>query len=370
MDRPCLYCGDAALPKSREHVLQAAFGTTLTLDDDVCERCNVQTFSPLDTSLVQFVRSLACHGHPDVTPSQRLFQGPANILRDDVNSVWTSVRLDQRIRPSPFEQMIQLGGGRWHVVLDPNRRGSDEERLRRFLEELRVADAPTITTLVIPDAEPPVESAVIRSAPGRFVVRGSSEQAAQELRSKIVEGKLAPQGWQPFADPVTSRTQPGPIRVRAFIPHGQIQRAIAKTAMNFVCHVLGPEIARQRRFYGIREFAVTEYADDRPSPVVIIPPDESILGIKEFAQQICPGDHHALTLDVCEDGLLVLFVLYQQALAFVLVSEESPADDPFALALFNYKTKLLPTITRDRSAMPELDQALRWARQTGPGEDW
>lgn len=100
----CLYC-PAVGPWNREHVLQAAFGTSWVLEEDVCEQCNAR-FSALDSKLIDFVREFVYLGHPDVAPVAQFLYGKIGLMRDISSSVWMSVRVDRKGRPIPFPQLI------------------------------------------------------------------------------------------------------------------------------------------------------------------------------------------------------------------------------------------------------------------------
>ena len=49
---PCIYCRRSDVPRTREHVLQAAFGATATLRTEVCGECN-GAFSAIDKTFVE-----------------------------------------------------------------------------------------------------------------------------------------------------------------------------------------------------------------------------------------------------------------------------------------------------------------------------
>src|SRR5690242_3471823 len=88
-----LFCGDSTRPRTDEHVLQQAFGTSLVLKDDVCGECNTSVFSPLDTKLVEHARRFGYWDHPDLPVKRTMLDGQLGVTFDAENQLWQSVRL-------------------------------------------------------------------------------------------------------------------------------------------------------------------------------------------------------------------------------------------------------------------------------------
>lgn len=256
--KPCLYCGDTSAMKTDEHVVQEALGGSVVLADEACGPCNTKVFSPLDGHLVRIVRDLLCHNHPDVPKKRMFIAGDHCVTRDEENSVWVTVRLDQKLRPVVFEQMVQLPDGTWHVSMDPSIAGNSVNavgRVHKMADELAGVCEENISMKVVAGTEPPVEPAIIRSAPGVFVVRAAYESQATALRSAILAGRFATNTLKQLSDPRSQSTQSPVVHIRKAVEQAAIERALAKLAINVACHALGSTVVRSQAFDAIRRFA-------------------------------------------------------------------------------------------------------------------
>src|ERR1700719_3155125 len=190
---PCLYCA-APGPWNREHVLQSAFGTNWVLDEDVCEPCNAR-FSALDSKLVDFVREFAYLGHPDVAPVARFFDGKLGLTRDPSSGAWMSVRVDPKGRPIPFPQLILLQSNQFHFVTDSSWWSGNPQATALALQEIRrviaeLSDVPRLRLRRSIFRQPGPQPAIVRSAPYRYLLRGSTEKIVNEIETSIRSGVL------------------------------------------------------------------------------------------------------------------------------------------------------------------------------------
>jgi hypothetical protein len=347
--KPCLYCESTSNPKTDEHVVQQGFGCTTVLQNEVCGACNTGIFSPLDGELIRFVHSLVCFGHPDVPARAPFIAGLHAVVRDEENGVWVSVRLDKDMHPTVFDQLVFLGEGRWHISLDPRTPGKNEERLAGLRAELAQVPADSIKSTIIHGTDPPVEPAIIRSAPGRYLIRAATDAAAERIRQHILSGRLTAKGWSQNEGPVKSKIVEPTVHVRASFGDGDIARALVKMAVNCTCYVFGSDVARADGFAAARCFA--RHGDDTGG-CNIVSMDVRSERMKKAASYMCPRNHHAIRFEPTQDGLIAFLILYQQPIAAVGVSPTLGHGEGWALALFNYRKKGDPVVYRRPSDAP------------------
>jgi hypothetical protein len=98
---PCLYCGQPIRAPSDEHVLQAAFGTSLVLRDDVCRTCN-GALSRLDKKLIDLVQTLV-YWDGDVPKKRSPLRQGLKVFLDSRSGAWITCRLepDHTVRIPP-----------------------------------------------------------------------------------------------------------------------------------------------------------------------------------------------------------------------------------------------------------------------------
>jgi hypothetical protein len=333
----CLYCEDTTRKRTSEHVLQKGFGSDLTLPDDVCTDCNSVVFSPLDKMLIEFVRLYAYATHPDVIGGRTLLQDGHSLWLDD-EGVWLTVRIDRDGRPIVFTQLVFLADDRVHVTLDNSKPPVDiEAELARVKAELadlaRLELKPVIHTVASDDDRPKVQPALVRSAPFVYQLRAASTEEADALRARVLAGTA-------FANPriqgqPEARSHQVKVEKRVEINMGGIARAVAKTALNFVCRALGPHVARRAEFDELRAFALgNKPPGDFERFVSLLPADA---GLDQLAE---PG-RHTLMLSVA-DRPLVMLSLYGRPFAVVRLTQEPSmvlSRDALVAASFDYKNK-------------------------------
>jgi hypothetical protein len=349
--KPCLYCEQEAVTKGAEHVLQHGLGGGTCLDPgEVCDECNTRVFSPLDGHLVRIVHDLLCRDHPDVVHSRNFLRGHHVVHRDEQNSVWVSVRLDEHLRVRICDQFVRIGPGQWHVSMDLDTGEQPLVRHSQIVQELRAVTPEEVSIVVIDDREPAVEPAIVRSARGRFVVRGATVEVAEDLRTQLLKREVFVGEGIPSSVQRSTISNPS-VHVRIRIEDGAIGRALAKVAMNVVCHALGPVIARSPDFDTVRKFVLDGRHRDQESTITqLIGSDDERL--HQSASLMCPPNHHCVRLEPGPDGLYACICLYQRPIARVRMSWATPPANMFAMVLFNYKRRGSALVVRERHLCP------------------
>ncbi|WP_437301205.1 hypothetical protein [Sorangium sp. So ce426] len=249
---PCLYCGDAERPKTDEHVLQRAFGTSLVLEGDVCGRCNSVVFSPLDTELVGFVRGFTHSGHPDVLQHRHFLNMGHSASFDESSGAWISVRRDmKRGQIVPLSQIVMVTENA--AIVTP-----EERVVHQVRKEMERSNALKIERLIWRPGEgkPRAQVSIIRSGANKYLVRASSEYEADAVIDAIHSGRLF-DGisitciYDPFKDRDTN------VVLIAEGNEQDVSRAVVKSAINFVCAAASPALARDPVFSDARQFALT-----------------------------------------------------------------------------------------------------------------
>jgi len=354
----CLYCG-AAGPWNREHVLQAAFGTSWVLDDDVCEPCNSR-FSPLDSKLVEFVREFAYLGHPDVAPVTRLLEGKIGLTRDVSSGAWISVRVGPKARPIPFPQLIWLPSNLVSFVTDRSRWSGNPQAIALGLWERRqiITELSEVSRLRLRRSivrQPGVQPAIVRSAPYRYLLRATTEEILNEIEKVIRTGSLVASLTTGKPDAPMAGKQREKVRVAHTYELGSYARAIAKSAMNFVCAAVDRDLSRSADLDVLRAFintGVGHFQRFVTFPFLQATPEKTALGF--LAKPGC----HTLLATGSGRTPLVFFFLYSRLFAIVRLCE-SPilAPDRQVVALFNYRAQTHQTFDTQRDAA-ELVRAL------------
>jgi len=338
----CLYCG-AAGPWNREHVLQAAFGTRWVLDDDVCEPCNSR-FSPLDSKLVEFVREFAYLGHPDVAKVVRFFDGKIGLTRDFSSGVWMSVRVDPRDRPIPFPQLIFLPSNQIRFVTDTSRWSGNPQAESLGLKECEqvIAELSDFSRLRLKRSiylESRAQPAIVRSAPERYLLRGSTEETLNEIESSIRTGKLVASLTTGKSDAPMIGDSREKVRMDIAYELGSYARAIAKSAMNFVCAAVGRDLARSPDLDALRTFINTGSGDLQRFVNFCFGQDASTQATAALGFLARPG-YHTVFASGSGGAPNVFFFLYSRLFAIVKLSN-SPilAHDRQVAALFDYRSQ-------------------------------
>lgn len=213
---------------------------------------------------------------------------------------------------------------------DAASRPSAHERAQEMFAELSEYSSLRLSEFLVPGEEPPVGPAIVRSARNCYVLRGANQAAVDALQELLKGGLPRPKA---LGSAETTATRTPHLKMRLVVHQEEMERALAKTALNFLCHAWGPEFARQQRFDGVRQFALKGPAD-LSSPVRFVEkaPDQDNLSL------FCRPDHHAIVLCASDAlGVVAQVVLYQRSVATVQLS--TTADEVAWIAgVFNYKT--------------------------------
>src|SRR5690606_31828365 len=128
---PCIYCRRLDVPRTKEHVLQRAFGGSATLPTQVCADCN-SAFSKIDKVFVEIVD---------------FYHRGRNLLRglgfgrhvlDDGTIVNAVVDGKGTVTFPP--QFFEVSGSEWRFF------GSSEQERERMFEELARPSALTVVS--------------------------------------------------------------------------------------------------------------------------------------------------------------------------------------------------------------------------------
>lgn len=322
-------------------MLQAAFGTSWVLDQDVCAGCN-STFSQLDSKLVEFVREFVYLGHPHVSPVMRLLDGKIGLTRDPASGAWLSVRVDRTGRPVPLPQLIWMSDSQISFITDFSRWSGLPRPADGAIKELRQICAELADPLGLsfkraltpqPDAQP----AILRSGPRRYLLRGPANEVLDRIEAMIRDGTIVGLlgGGEPSSSLLgSSREQ---VRLDLRYEFGSYARAIAKSAVNFVCAAVSRDLARTGELAPLRAF-VKSGAGDFQRFVNFrfgqkTPEDAAI----DFLAK--PNCHTALASGA-GGALQVFFFLYSRLFAVVKLSDHPLlARNRQVAALFDYRTR-------------------------------
>jgi hypothetical protein len=215
-----------------------------------------------------------------------------------------------------------------------------------MVEELSDSQSLRCSTHAFPEESPPVEPAIVRSAPGVYVFRASTEEQAQSLMAQVTSGTPFRERGIAVLGELRNSVDNPTVTVVAKVAFGAVDRALAKTAMNFVCASLGPDVARLRVFDAVKAFALSPRYNEDDSPVRLVTQEEreQDAGLRDFASHMCQPDHHALVFKSLPEGLFVFAFLYQRPFAKIRLAESIAGfpdlEDRWVIGLFDYKRRL------------------------------
>src|SRR5205085_8345412 len=101
----------------------------------------------------------------------------------------------------------------------------------------------------------PLRPALIRSKKGVYVAQAGQLATAEQLAELARTGQLRS---HPLPDvlPPTRRLDPDHTRLLSKIKIGNVYRAAAKSAVNLLCAVVGPEMARHPAFDSVKQYVL------------------------------------------------------------------------------------------------------------------
>jgi hypothetical protein len=214
------------------------------LPTEVCDECNA-AFSSLDKDLIDHVNLFALG-----RVASLLGLG----LQEDMEA---GVRLTARLGMKGVEKGLAVAPPQFFRHPDGpwNFRGPSVEVLQAMAKELSVPGG-SVTEVVDSDEDgkAPVALAVVRTAPNKFLVRGTSGAEVQTLARELRERGL----HVAFTSEVKEWEAPAtvaPINIPTSFPVGSITRCLAKMALEYVCSLFGTDVALNSAFDRIRRFA-------------------------------------------------------------------------------------------------------------------
>lgn len=276
---PCIYCRRLDVPRTREHVLQAAFGASATLPTEVCADCN-DAFSSIDKSFVEAAQFY----HLGDKMLRGLGLGRA--VLEDGTSVNARLRPDDNGEFPP--QLYEAGPTVWKFL------GHREADLHQMLAELAKPTTLQVKSEVVANADGVPRLAILRSAPRIYLVQGTDGDVVERFAAKVRSEGMRPQST---AEPMERSSNRNPeITYRTSLLLEPFCRAMAKVALNFVCHRLGPEVALRSEFDGVRRYA--RYGEGSFMDYAV--PTALNRTLEHAAAAFVTADHHALYLMVAD----------------------------------------------------------------------
>lgn len=235
--RPCLYCRRIEVPRTKEHVLQDAFGAVAILPTEVCAECN-NGFSAIDKSFVD-----AVHFHYTGQNMLRQLGNGRAILEDGV-AVTARYRPDGNGEFPP--QLYEATPTTWRFL------GPREEDFHSMLRELKEPEALQVKSAVVTREGAP-RLAILRSAPNVYLVQGVEAAAVEQLVARVRSEGFKPD-W--FNESFSRTTTENPaITFDTSLKLEPFCRALAKVALNFVCYRLGIDAGLRPAFDAVRRYA-------------------------------------------------------------------------------------------------------------------
>jgi hypothetical protein len=312
----------------------------MTLPEDVCAKCNTQVFSPLDDELTRYVRTYAYWDESDIQRSRTMLQDGHSLWLTD-EGIWISVRVDKSVKPIMCTQIIFLGEDQLHVTMDASRPTDYESVIDTLRMELSQPANLSVKKLKLDspgDGRPAIQQALIRSARDTYLIRGTSEEALAQVERTIQSGTLLSQVKRVGAP--QQRSTQIQVENRIKLNFGSISRALAKSALNFICKILGPEVARAEDFDGLRDFALTG-AGDWEKWFRLVDQQDSDGAFRVLRLFAKPKRHTVVLLP--DPNQVVGFILYGRPFAFIRLSQvaEKPLVSPSHLiaAVFDYERR-------------------------------
>ncbi|MBS9392438.1 MAG: hypothetical protein HEQ29_04560 [Dolichospermum sp. LBC05a] len=337
---PCLFCGDNTRPRTEEHIIQHGFkNSRWVLDTDVCCHCNTDIFSPLDKKLIDFVRTYVYPNHSDISRNRTLVQAGHSIRLNEKDGRWESIRIDSDGNSIAFPQIIFVDEKRIEFCCNGNE--NYQQLLDKIKQELVQVDKLSLKELVFQQADqslPKIQSAVIRTARLKYVLRASTNEEVQLLKSQIETGQLLRQLGQESKPRTIS--QKSKVQVNLQLETNLINRAIAKSAVNSVCAFLGSQRARNSVFDPIKSFILGDTQEDGErfvQHIWNINRNESNISQKQNFS--VPG-YHTVILASKERILTVLLILYEHPFALIRLTEDTNfmGEEEIYAALINYRS--------------------------------
>lgn len=331
MSQTCIYCRSTTGPFTEEHVLGRSLGGNLKIPD-VCHVCNNQMLSRIDQALAE--RSTLSFHRLIATPAtQEVRLGGSSFIAE--NDLDVEIRLGNQLNPRALPQI--------HAPLPftPERatlktHGDSVDALNRFVEliESRMAAGTFQRTRIFMEKSGTLRTIIlVQRQSNELVVRAESIEQGHAFLAwleqcwSIYKKQYAPEGVKP---------QPSGQDLRTEFVHKRddYQRAVAKTALNYLCHVRGAEFALLPEFDRLRSYVLGidlqidvealengDVAHDSRY-VTMLPPGES--------EALIPSDRHVILLATVEQQLVAMITFYGAIHYLVRVGSMPAGDEVFA----------------------------------------
>lgn len=345
----CIYCQLSECPKNKEHVLQDAFGTKLTLTNDVCMSCN-SFFSAYDADLVRFVHTLDELRNHEAVGSHDLmfFNGVVSLAFDETSDTWFAYRHSTgepgTWKREPFPQVLFRPDDSISFLTG----GNSSEKWKRDcsclqselaqVEKLRITYPDWRTT----DHKPPACPLLVRSGKYVYAIVADSPEQRQRVMSQIEQGEVVSLLAKLQAAPSSRALDASEFSFRGRMLDPLVP--IAKIGFNFACHVLGNEAMHRLEFDWIRRYA--RYGEQPDSAFAcIFDKDARAAHLKKsiMTRKLCSSPGHKLLIHARPGlPLQVLIVLYEHLFASVdLLRAEQTfwLPEKSWLAIFDYRSK-------------------------------
>ncbi len=245
----CLYCRSLQGPFTDEHVLQKGLGGNLKIPD-VCSRCNNQTLARIDRALLEcspisFDRLMR-------TPNVRL--GGSSVVRRDSSDI--EMRIDDGFTPRPVPQIhapLPWAPGPTKLSL---RAGSlsDRDAFVKLIDDSITKGAFAAThILAVKDG---LRSISLANHQGKNLrVKAETEEQGQKFLGWFASV------WPEYKavlmnNELQTESLGGELEILTVSRPDDYQRAIAKTALNYLCYVKGAEFALRPEFDPLREYVL------------------------------------------------------------------------------------------------------------------
>ncbi|MEH2281149.1 MAG: hypothetical protein V7K90_07355 [Nostoc sp.] len=321
---PCLFCGDNTRNRTEEHIIQHGLkNSRWTLDTDVCCQCNTNIFSPLDTKLIDFVRTYVYPNHPHISKNRTLLQAGHYVQFEQGSGIWRSIRIDNNGKPFVFPQIVFVDENR--ISFSCNSDQNSQKLLEQIKQDLVQPDKLSLSNLVFSQEDqslPPIQPAVIKTARMTYVVRASSIEEVKLLNSQIESAELLSQ-FDHKQSEHQRISQQSEVQGNLVLDTNLINRAIAKSAVNSVCAFLGSQRARNNVIDPIKSFVLGNTQDEGERFIQHIwNRNRNEITISQKHNFAVPG-YHTVILATSERIPIVLLLLYEHPFALIRLTEDT-----------------------------------------------
>jgi hypothetical protein len=316
---PCLFCGDLRSPKTAEHVIQEAFGSRLCLEEEVCDECNTRRFSEHDKRFVDYVKQL----HAPASSGFRgvpLIHGRLGHCFDASLGLWTTVSYG-RSGWATLPQILKHPNGTWRALASTN------AELAKMTAELGSTKELSVSAIPVDNVSPDFQVSVIRSAPRRYLVKGSDRSELEATVVKIRARAFIPNRGTEWSE----QRMTSPVEFKGEIPVGSIVRSLAKNTVNFICAAFGPNVARSPLLSKVTAIALGRQSGLTDGTVAIKLPNATATQLDIAMSELARHAIMALPLPHAEEVPIVNW-LYRRPIGIVYVpSAALPGSPPLAV---------------------------------------